>query len=64
MPNKNQMNVREELKQFYTELYLDSMMDASIKSWILLNKLTLNVKFKHFSYFTIAILISRLSWAA
>ena len=64
MPNKNQMNVREELKQFYTELYLDSMMDASIKSWILLNKLTLNVKFKHFSFFTIAILISRLSWAA
>ena len=41
MPNKNQMNVREELKQFYTELYLDSMMDASIKSWIFLNNYTI-----------------------
>ena len=45
MPNKKQMNVREELKQFYTELYLDYMMDASIKSWILLYKLILTVKF-------------------
>ena len=41
MPNKNQMNVREELKQFYTELYLDSMMDASIKSRIFLNDYTI-----------------------
>ena len=41
MPNKNQMNVREKLKQFYTELYLDSMMDASIKSRIFLNNYTI-----------------------